>query len=94
MSRQIARLPGPSRRAWAYLALAVVAAAAALFSYSGAVMAGSFAISNFGAAAHWRMVGRAYAGSFLVALVGCLSATIAFVRVLRRERRDVEERAV
>jgi hypothetical protein len=79
---------------WGYLLLAMVALAAAAFAYSGAVMSGSFAISTFHDAAHWRAVGRVYAACFLVAFVGSLSATIAFVRTWRRERSDIANRAV
>ena len=86
MSTQLRTRPGLSRRGWAYLGLAVLALLGALYAFSGAVMAGSFAIADYRDAAHWRMVGRIYVILLYVLLSGFFAAVFAFVRIWRRQR--------
>ena len=87
------RRDGLSREGWAYLVLANLCVVAAFYAFSGAAMAGSFAISNAEDAAHWRTIGRRYYALLIVLLCGFLAAAVAFVRTWRRDRAEIAKRA-
>jgi hypothetical protein len=86
MTTPLKTYPGLSRRGWTYLGLAALALVGALYALTGAAMAGSFAISNYREAAHWRTVGRVYELLFFLLLGGFFTAMVAFVRNWRRAR--------
>ena len=79
------------QRRWPFVALAILAAAGVVFSYSGVVMAGMFTVSNPERLEHWRGVAYVYLVALALAILALVLVGVALWR--RRGIRRTDQQA-